>query len=324
MKSLGKIITSKNKEKLQKEIDELVEKAPYSQPIQQLKAHDGENPYAAMQAYQWFSNPIELSDDNIMKDIITVGSIKLKKVKKSKKKNKGIKPLPIKKTKLKKEDKIPTLEDILKEPKGKKKDKNLKDVDSAITAASNTENNKTPITKSKSSKSKAKRKAKKKRASKKDVIINQSPIIITKKVKAPKTKSKDKKSKAVELDDYTQWLNSLQGSKVIHTDIPEGPLKSKKEKAVIKEESESKKPSKKLSSKAKKKKKKISKKSRLEKKIAASIKGNEKIVSKSLAKLYAKQGHRKKAIKVYEALSLINPKKSAFFAAQIEKLKNRK
>jgi len=34
-----------------------------------------------------------------------------------------------------------------------------------------------------------------------------------------------------------------------------------------------------------------------------------------------KQGHIDKAIEMYEKLSLINPEKSAYFAALIEKLK---
>ena len=49
---------------------------------------------------------------------------------------------------------------------------------------------------------------------------------------------------------------------------------------------------------------------------------NEEIVSEPLALLLVKQGSYKKAIKMYEKLSLIFPEKSSFFAEQIENLKN--
>ncbi|MEM9824511.1 MAG: hypothetical protein AAF985_25720, partial [Bacteroidota bacterium] len=52
-----------------------------------------------------------------------------------------------------------------------------------------------------------------------------------------------------------------------------------------------------------------------------SIVENETIASETLAKLLAEQGSPKKAIKMYERLSLIFPEKKAFFAERIEKLK---
>ncbi len=51
-----------------------------------------------------------------------------------------------------------------------------------------------------------------------------------------------------------------------------------------------------------------------------SISENPAVASETLARLYAQQGYRDKAIEMYRRLMLLYPEKSAFFAAQIDAL----
>lgn len=53
-----------------------------------------------------------------------------------------------------------------------------------------------------------------------------------------------------------------------------------------------------------------------------SVSENKDVISETLARLLAKQGHKEKALAMYQRLCLAFPEKSAYFAAEIEKLKN--
>lgn len=52
-----------------------------------------------------------------------------------------------------------------------------------------------------------------------------------------------------------------------------------------------------------------------------SVAENKDVISETLAKLFVKQGYRDKAVAMYERLILAFPEKSAYFAAEIDKLK---
>ncbi len=49
---------------------------------------------------------------------------------------------------------------------------------------------------------------------------------------------------------------------------------------------------------------------------------NDDLVTETLASIYANQGYYKKAIQIFEKLSLKYPEKSTYFGGQIEKIKN--
>ena len=52
----------------------------------------------------------------------------------------------------------------------------------------------------------------------------------------------------------------------------------------------------------------------------ASFEEQDDIVTEEIAEIYAAQGLKNQAVEIYRKLSLLNPKKSAYFASQIEKL----
>ena len=60
----------------------------------------------------------------------------------------------------------------------------------------------------------------------------------------------------------------------------------------------------------------------IDKAIRKSAKDDFKVVTETMAKIYLKQGNKEKAMKIYQQLMTSNPKKSIYFANQIEKIKN--
>ena len=61
----------------------------------------------------------------------------------------------------------------------------------------------------------------------------------------------------------------------------------------------------------------------IQKNIKNSIKDNDHLTTETLAKIYTEQGHYERAIQAYKILCLKYPKKSGFFANQIDFLKKK-
>ncbi len=97
--------------------------------------------------------------------------------------------------------------------------------------------------------------------------------------------------------------------------------KKKKKKLISKIKTKKKDKEARKMKKDKKEKKKKKKKAKVIAEANKSVQHSDDILSETLAELLAKQGSRKKAIRMYKRLSLIFPKKSSFFAKKIAKLK---
>lgn len=178
--------------------------------------------------------------------------------------------------------------------------------------------------KDKKAKQKKKASSKKKKKSPKALKKTAEPKLKKKEKSKKKKKKKSKKSGlskkeslkilSSELDDFTLWLNSLNGDKdheklentiVEKSDLQsDAQLRSDFKKALKKQQSKK-------------------NKDQIKEMIEDSVSDKENIASLSLAELYEKQGYIEKAIDMYEKLRLKNPEKSSFFAAQISKLKDK-
>lgn len=312
---LGKAIKKGNLDKNKAFLQSDIQNKPYSQPIHQAI----KDPQLAIFRYDWMIGhkvqPSKKSDDNVM----TLDVIKLKTKKKGHKKRKkkdsqeiltltGL--LNVDKVQNVSEEKPVSAE---KPVTTEKPIVNVEPISAKIEEASDVEsesNNETaPPTKRKSKTGKPKATKKKKTKTKKK---KENPTSKKKKTKSKKKKSKGlnkTKSSSVlsaeqrlELNDFTTWLNSLNpsGESEILEFKPKAPQKKKG-----------------------KKQKKAKKKDKISLKIDSSVKKKEEIVSESLAALYVKQGHNKKALKAYLKLSAANADKAEVYAPIIDKLKKK-
>ena len=123
------------------------------------------------------------------------------------------------------------------------------------------------------------------------------------------------KNQQVKKDDIIKNTDESEESRLV-SDLPTNQRIDKAEK----KDKKDKKKSKKKKKKKKKAKKEKAKKKKLKKLLESSNEIGEEIISETLAKLLAHQGHTKKAIDMYEKLSLLNPKKSSYFAKIIQRL----
>ena len=122
-----------------------------------------------------------------------------------------------------------------------------------------------------------------------------------------------------ELSNYTQWLLHFSKDKADGSYNHMWIASSKSNKGrenISTPSSEAKKKEKKSKNRAKKIPTKAKKKSKPDR----SLETNEKIISELWADLLAKQGHIKKARKMYLKLSLKYPEKSSYFAVKLENL----
>lgn len=183
---------------------------------------------------------------------------------------------------------------------------------------------------------KKKNKIKSKKQSKKDSKKSEAKVMpLGKQSASPKKKKTEKvkkeqvsqieekpMSQKEDLSSFSAWLSSLKTETTeiandvsIDLDSQKKPKKNKGKKS-----KKEKKIKLKRKTSNKKKKDKNKKKHKLQHKIDASLERKPLVVSETLAKMMANQGHITEAIDIYNQLILLYPEKSSYFADQIKKL----
>lgn len=166
-----------------------------------------------------------------------------------------------------------------------------------------------------SEKSNSKRRKKKKSSKKKNTKIKLSKYDIS--VSPSEEEANQYNGNLDDASDYTQWLMTF-GKDRNESSLRHMTTHTSKKGNKVKEISFSAKESTKKQEKKAKKKKKSKVKNKT--KADESLDTNEEIISELWADLLAKQGHIKKARKMYLKLSLKYPEKSSYFAAKSENL----
>jgi hypothetical protein len=130
--------------------------------------------------------------------------------------------------------------------------------------------------------------------------------------------------------DYVSWLKRISAG-TGYAESAAALMAENKDKKKKKDQKDRANTAKKLLKKSKKADKKNKKKKEGGKKkkdeiseiVEGSVRESEEFITETYADLLANQGYIEKSIQMYEALMLRNPEKSSFFAAKIQKLKNK-
>lgn len=131
--------------------------------------------------------------------------------------------------------------------------------------------------------------------------------------------SQDSSNPIIGKHSFSDWLKTIQANKIApEQEVPKRIIEKDDVKEVDKEE---------LIEKFIKTEPRISKPAKAEffspiQMAKKSVEDSDDIVSETLANIYAAQGNPTRAIRIYQKLSLLNPDKSGYFAALIQKLEN--
>lgn len=147
-----------------------------------------------------------------------------------------------------------------------------------------------------------------------EIALQEEPII---EPEIPKTE--DQSTPKIGKHSFSDWLKTIQTNKIVTEQEVPTSLREKEGVSVVDKEE--------LIEKFIKTEPRISKPAKAEffspiQMAKKSVEDSDDIVSETLANIYAAQGNPTRAIRIYQKLSLLNPDKSGYFAALIQKLEN--